>query len=224
MNKMLSCSPTRWLCLNYKLALCFWMCCLFHFFPQISLLWHQLLHHCQDSNAVFLMPFIFVPDMFGTWGTGKAAGATAPLLPSNSIFLYGHEPCCKPTSWLGGKGCSSLPIMRWTASHWWSSIHVGNPSHNSKPYKAGKLRDLCFFPAIFRVWFGAFLRQNSFVFKHGFDCSHPVFYAFIIMLLWLLQITIISHPNSHSLAVGEVGCWKLKASCFAKVERSWEIF
>lgn len=89
---------------------------LFNFFPQAFLLWHQLLIHCQDSSAVFLMPFIFVPDMFGTWGAGKEAGATVPLLPSNSIFPYGLEPWCKPTSCLGSKCCSSLPIMRWTAS------------------------------------------------------------------------------------------------------------
>lgn len=88
---------------------------LFNSFTQVFLLLHQLLTHCQDRSAGFLMLGIFVPGVFGRWGAGKEAGAIAPLLPSDSIFLYRIEPCCKTTFCFGIRDCSFLPIMRWTS-------------------------------------------------------------------------------------------------------------
>lgn len=70
------------------------------------------------------------------------------------------------------------------------SIHVGIPSHNSKPYKAGKPRDLCFFPAISCVvW--SFAWTNSFVFKHSFDfalilCFSLLLFCFFGCFEWQL--------------------------------------
>jgi len=83
-----------------------------NFITQVFLLWHQLLIHCQDSRATFLLLCVFVPDIFGIWKAGKEAGAIAPLLPSDSIFLYRLEPCCKTTSCFGIRDCSSVPIVR----------------------------------------------------------------------------------------------------------------
>lgn len=131
---------------------------LFNFFPQVFLWWHQLLIHCQDSSAGFLMPFIFVPDTFGTWGAGKEAGATASLLPNNSIFPYRLKPCCKPTSCLGSKGCSSLPVMRWTAFYWWPSIPVPFRVTIPNLMSLGSWGIFAFSQPS-PVWFGALLGQ-----------------------------------------------------------------
>lgn len=125
---------------------------LFNFFPQVCLLWHELLIHFQDSSAVFLMLCIFVPDMFGIWGAGKETGAIAPLLPSDSIFLYRLEPCCKTTSCFGIRDHSPLPVLRRTASQapqLMTQHSRRHPvSHDSRCYNSRKLRDLCFFLTI----------------------------------------------------------------------------
>lgn len=192
---------------------------LFNFFLQVSLLWHQLLIHCQDSSAVFLMPFIFVPDMFGMWGAGKEAGAAASLLPKQFHRSVWTQTLLQTLILLGQQRLflSSCHEVNNISNS--PSIHISIASHNSKPYEAGKLRDLCFFPAFTcMVW--SFAQTNSFVFKHSFDCSHPVFFTFIILLLWLLQMTIISHPNSDSFDC----CW----GGFLEIEsqllcQGWEI-
>ena len=94
------------------------------------------------------MLYIFVPDMFGIWGAGKEAGAIAPLLPSDSIFLYRLELCCKTISCFGIRDRSFLPIMRWTASQapplMTQHSHRHPVSHHSRCYDSRKLRSLLF--------------------------------------------------------------------------------
>lgn len=197
---------------------------LFNFFPQVFLLWHQLIIHRQDSSAVFLMLFIFVPDMFGVWGAGKEAGAIAPLLPSDSIFLYRLEPCCRTTSCFGIRDHSSLPIMRWTASQapplMTQHSHRHPVSHDSRCYKSRKLRDLRFFLTISCVL--SFIQTALLcIYTLFWLCSHPVFFTFIILLLWLLWMTIISHLNSDSFSYWWVGLPEIENQLLCQ---DWEIF
>lgn len=196
---------------------------LFNFFPQVFLLWLQLLIHCQDSSAVFLMPFIFLPDMFGKWGAGKEAGAAASLLPNNSIFPYRLKSCCEPTSCLGSKGCFSLSVMKWTAFHWWPSIHVAFQVTIPNLMRLGSWGIFAFSQPS-PVWFGALLGQFplylNVVLAALIQCFLLLSFCFFGSFKWQLF-----HTQIHiALPDGEVGCWKLKASCFAKVERSLEMF
>lgn len=90
---------------------------LFNFFPQVSLQWHQLLIHCQDSSAVFSHALYFCARPvrhMGSWDGGRcyctAAAEWFHLSLQTQTLLQNHILLWHERAFLSScHGVNSIP-------------------------------------------------------------------------------------------------------------------